>query len=63
MAEEAKKKLPKTVFVRREQDGDENYLCIYEEENGAVDDDGEVAEVGVYELKRTKRMRKVAQEV
>lgn len=64
MADDAEKKeLPKTVFIKREKDGDEHYLCIYEEEEDAVEDDGEVTEVGVYELARVKRMRKVAQEV
>lgn len=63
MAEE-KKGLPKTVFVKRVVENDVTvYLAAYEEEDDAVDDDGEVIEVGVYELKRTKRMHKVAQEV
>lgn len=57
------KKLPATVYVKREIDGDQNYLCVYETEEDSVDDDGTVTEVGVYELKRVKRMRKVAQEV
>lgn len=62
MADE-KKELPKTVYLKREIDGGENYLCVYEVEEDAVDDDGTVTEVGVYEFKRVKRMRKVAQEV
>jgi len=64
VAEETKKELPGTVFVKRVRDSGEEYLCVYEEEDESlVEDNGGVTELGVYELKRVKRMRKVVQEV
>ncbi len=46
-----KAKFPKTLYVRREQDGDDHYFVADETTAGIVAADGE-EEVGIYELVR-----------
>ena len=47
-----KKKLPKVLYVIKEEDGGEEYFLAYEELQKLTDMDG--VAVGVYELRETK---------
>ena len=54
--------LPKTIFVRKEKDGDEEYLIAQESLDDAVEEAG-VTLVGLYHLESVSHFRKVSQEV
>ena len=52
------KKLPKTVYVRREQDGDGGYLLAHEQLTEMVENGEDGDAVGVYVLQLTRRLKK-----
>jgi hypothetical protein len=47
--------LPKSIYVKREVDGDDSYLVTFENLEDATLDDADL--VGIYELTATKTLR------
>lgn len=56
----AKLKFPTLIFVRKDKDGDVEYLLAFEEQAEAIDEDGPTA-VATYKLVEENKLEKVAQ--